>query len=322
MPSFSSTAIVPTFNREKYLPETLRALQSQQLPFTEIIVIDDGSDDDTEELVKREFPAIRYAKTPNRGVQHARNLGVQLAGSEWVTFCDSDDLLEKDYTSTINYLIKRRPEIDLVYVNFRFLNNGNTGQDTYSKLPDGFFSGAVEEHGFLRNIPEILPKIMFNQFLWPTGMSVRKEAFNLIGGYDSNFRHIASEDLEFTLRAVSQLNFVFSISALSSIRKHEANESANPIRQLRGEIAILKHYLATHPFAQMNEDIVLRSIANRRNALIVLTFEKGDFPSVQNQAKQLSLSERSLKSNIKFLMSLMPRPMRNGVWALIIKMRH
>lgn len=322
MPSFSSTAIVPTFNREKYLPETLRALRAQQVPFTEIIVIDDGSDDGTEELVKTEFPTIRYVKTANRGVQHARNLGAKLAGSEWITFCDSDDLLEEDHTSQINYLIERRPEIDLVYVNFRFLNNGKTGQDTYSKLRDGFFSGAVEEHGFLRQIPEILPKIMFNQFLWPTGMSMRKEAFNLIGGYDSRFRHVKSEDLEFTLRAVSQLNFAFSISALSSIRKHEANESANPIRQLEGEITILEHYLATHPFARMNEDNVLKSIANRRNAFIVLTFEKGDFSSVQNQAKKLNFSERSLKSNIKFLISLLPRPMRNGVWAAIIKVRH
>lgn len=144
MPSFSSTAIVPTFNREEYLPETLRALQSQHLPFTEIIVIDDGSDDGTEELVKREFPMIRYVKTPNRGVPHARNLGAQLADSEWITFCDSDDFLEEDYTSKIDYLTERRPEIDLVYVNFRFLSNGTTSKDTYSKLPADFFSAQLK----------------------------------------------------------------------------------------------------------------------------------------------------------------------------------
>jgi glycosyltransferase involved in cell wall biosynthesis len=322
MPYFSSTAIVPAFNRADYLPETLRALQSQQVPFSEIIVIDDGSDDGTENLVKREFPTVRYAKTPNRGVQHARNLGAQLANSEWLTFCDSDDLLDVDHTSKINYLIERRPEIDLVYVNFRFLNNGKTSQDTYSKLPAGFFSGAVEEHGFVRKIPEILQKIMLNQFLWHSGISMRKEALNLIGGYDSHFRHVASEDLEFTLRAVSQLNFAFSIPALSSIRKHENNQSVNPIRQRQGEITVLRHYLATHPFARMNEDVILKSIAERRNALIVLTFEKGDFSSVRNQAKQLNLTERSLKSNIKFLISLLPRTIRNRIWAVIMKMRH
>lgn len=322
MHSLNSTVVVPTFNRKDYLPETLRALQLQKVPFAGIIVIDDGSDDSTEQLIKEYFPDIRYIKTPNRGVQHARNLGAQLADTEWLTFCDSDDLLEEDYLSKINQLIAHRPEIDLVYANFRFLNNGKTGQDTYSKMPAGFFSGAVEEYGFLRRIPDILPKIMFNQFLWPTGMCIRKDSFKLIGGYDSRFRHIKSEDLEFTLRAISQLNFAFSIPALSMIRKHDQNQSANPIRQLQGEITILQHFLATHPFARFNEDILLKSIANRRNKLIVLTFEKGDFSAVRNHGKQLKLSDRSLKSNLKLLISILPRPIRSAVWRVIIKLRH
>lgn len=151
---------------------------------------------------------------------------------------------------------------------------------------------------------------------------MRKEAFNLIGGYDNRFRHVGSEDLEFTLRAISLLNFAFSTTALSSIRKHGNNLSANTILQLQGEITILSHYLTTHPFARVNEDTIQKSIVRRRNALIVLTFEKGDFASVLNQSRQLGLSERSLKSNIKFLISLLPRPIRKGIWSVIIRTRH
>lgn len=90
------TIIIPTYNRADFLRESIHSVLSQTFADYELIVVDDGSSDHTEEVV-REFPRIRYvACSENSGVSHARNLGIKLARGRYVCFLDSDDLWIKN----------------------------------------------------------------------------------------------------------------------------------------------------------------------------------------------------------------------------------
>jgi glycosyltransferase involved in cell wall biosynthesis len=86
------SVIIPAFNREAVLGRAIKSVIHQTLPAFEIIIVDDGSTDNTQALVK-EFPKVTYVNQPNNGVSSARNKGAELATGEWLVFLDSDDEL-------------------------------------------------------------------------------------------------------------------------------------------------------------------------------------------------------------------------------------
>ena len=84
------SVVIPTYNRYTLLKRAINSLLSQTYPVDEIIVVDDGSTDNTKDIQK-DFPEIIYIYQENRGVSTARNVGIQRAKNEWIAFLDSDD---------------------------------------------------------------------------------------------------------------------------------------------------------------------------------------------------------------------------------------
>ena len=84
------TVIIPTYNRYEFLKRAIRSVISQSYNAKEIIVVDDGSSDNTSKIVQ-DFPFIKYIFQKNSGVSSARNLGIKNASHEWIAFLDSDD---------------------------------------------------------------------------------------------------------------------------------------------------------------------------------------------------------------------------------------
>jgi len=88
---FPISVIIPTFNRVDRVSRAINSVLSQHFPVSEIILVDDGSTDQTASLIKRTFPQIRYFFQENAGVSAARNLGVRQSRQQWVAFLDDDD---------------------------------------------------------------------------------------------------------------------------------------------------------------------------------------------------------------------------------------
>jgi len=96
LPDAAVTVIIPSFNRAKTLERALNSVINQTRPAVQIIVIDDGSTDGTQALVKEKFPQVDYIYQPNQGVSAARNTGIRLAAQQqghhdWIALLDSDD---------------------------------------------------------------------------------------------------------------------------------------------------------------------------------------------------------------------------------------
>ncbi|NOQ77328.1 MAG: glycosyltransferase, partial [Methylococcaceae bacterium] len=87
----SVSIIIPTFNRSALLERALESVNKQTVSDYEIIVVDDGSTDNTAEMIQTKFPEVQYVLQPNRGVSSARNKGLKLAKGQWLAFLDSDD---------------------------------------------------------------------------------------------------------------------------------------------------------------------------------------------------------------------------------------
>ena len=87
----SISVIIPTYNRVKFLPEAIESVLAQTYPYFELIIVDDGSDDNTASLVQSYDQDIIYVRQKNRGPAAARNRGVQAARFNYLAFLDSDD---------------------------------------------------------------------------------------------------------------------------------------------------------------------------------------------------------------------------------------
>src|SRR5437588_5968855 len=111
--------ILPTYNRAKFLPQAFAAIQSQQFQDWELIVVDDGSNDNTRELVtelsRGWTQPVRYVYQENQGAYGARNTGLDLAAGEYVAFFDSDDIWLPGYLSRLVTALRFDEHLDWVY---------------------------------------------------------------------------------------------------------------------------------------------------------------------------------------------------------------
>lgn len=91
MPAVTISVIIPAHNRAHTLPRALDSVLAQTRPADEVILVDDGSTDDTAALLQTHYPTVRYLHQPNQGVSAARNSGIRVARGDWIALLDSDD---------------------------------------------------------------------------------------------------------------------------------------------------------------------------------------------------------------------------------------
>lgn len=115
-PFFS--VIITSFNREKLLPRSLNSLFKQEYSDWEAIIVDDGSQDNTFEVIKPivlEQNRIKYFFQQNHGLPGARNTGVYLSRGKYITFLDSDDEYKENHLSSRFRILQENPDIDLLH---------------------------------------------------------------------------------------------------------------------------------------------------------------------------------------------------------------
>jgi glycosyltransferase involved in cell wall biosynthesis len=313
----SVSLVIPSYNRGKLIGATLDSALAQRRPFLEIIVVDDGSTDETPEVLARYGDKIRFVPMPHAGVQAARNRGVELARGDYICLCDSDDLLEPDYLETNLRWLGRHPAYDAVYCNFvTFNNDGTTHADKFSLAPPGWFSRATEIDGYLCDIPDLYLRTVEYQPLFPSGSLLRKDFYQRIGGYDTAFAGVGAEDWEFALRVVAEGRVALCKAPLVRIRKHEGNDSADGIKTVRGTADILDFALRSHPAAQQYKDVILKDIDSRRVGVFDAAFASGQFDTAAQMLGLLRTMPQHRKFKLKVMIMRLPPLLRQPLWRL------
>jgi len=120
----SISVVIPTHDRADLLPRALRSVLAQTLPPLEIIVVDDGSSDPTQQLMEQQFPRVRYLYQSNQGVSSARNRGIEAAQGDWIALLDSDDEWLPQKLQLQMQVLQARPGIRLCHTEEIWIRNG------------------------------------------------------------------------------------------------------------------------------------------------------------------------------------------------------
>jgi len=140
------STIIPVYNREKYIAEAIDSVLAQTYKPIEVIVVDDGSTDNSAGIVKQYVnSSIRYTFQPNQGIGAARNTGIELAKGSYYAFLDSDDLWTPDKISLQMKAFDNDPDLDMIFgqvVQFRSTQLG-TILDQKDQIVPGYIPSSL-----------------------------------------------------------------------------------------------------------------------------------------------------------------------------------
>lgn len=216
---------IPTYNRKEYLKETLASIFAQTYKDYEIVIVDDGSTDGTDRMLKEAGYKVRYHRQENSGDAAARNKLIELSQGRYITFIDSDDLLMPDAVERMAEVVKREPDDIVVYGNYISIDeHGNEIKRGKRKL----YSGRVTQYLFQ------------NIFIHSCGSMFPKRALNSMGGFDTSLRVCSDYDL--WLRLSLKYRFVALSEPTFKRRRHSGNLSAISFKNILTELTVLERF--------------------------------------------------------------------------------
>lgn len=242
------SVIIPAYNGAAYLDQAIESALHQEGTDLEIIVVDDGSTDDTDKVLARYHGKVVSLYQENRGMASARNQGIAASTGEFLAFLDQDDYwLDRKLTAQLA-LFERRSQVGLVYSDSLFLQGTRY-------LTDTFFTLCPPHRG------RVFVQLLLDSFIPIPTVVVRRECLEDVGLFDERLRICADYDL--WLRVAARYDVDYVPAPLAVYRRHEGNTSKNAEVALTEAIRITDAYLSDPTMPRVDA----RLARNRRAAL-------------------------------------------------------
>jgi glycosyltransferase involved in cell wall biosynthesis len=241
MPKVS--VIIPTYNRAHLITETIESVITQTFRDFEIIVIDDGSTDNTG-FIASAFP-VRYLRQENRGVSSALNKGIEMAQGEYITFLGSDDIL-------IGNALEKGVKILDAYTEVGF-SFGQVYTMDRTGLVYGIVKSSLWDHFAIIDGKELIREMLSTYRIPIITTMVRRCCLDKVGGFSEEIGNIA-EDIHFIVRLAKRCTAAYIAEPLAKSRIHSASLSRNVdprsaekaflliLKEIFGDVAISPYF--------------------------------------------------------------------------------
>ncbi len=226
------SVIIPVYNGENTIRETIASVLAQTFSELELIIIDDGSTDSTLEVVQSiSDPRLRVFSYANSGQAASRNRGVSLARGECVSFIDADDLWTPDKLESQWQTLQANPEAAVAY--------------SWTDCIDE--TGQFSRRGsYISASGDVYAKLLLVDFI-ESGSNplIQKDAFEAVGGFDESLP--AAEDWDLWLRLAQCYRFVAVSVSQIRYRQSPTSWSANVLKQEAGSVKVIESAMARTP---------------------------------------------------------------------------
>lgn len=203
------SVIIPSFNHAKYIRECVESVLSQSYPNIEIVVVDDGSTDESVEILKGYGNRIRLIRQSRSRQARARNIGMKESSGEWIAFLDSDDRYLPGRIESAVKAVLIDPEIDLIWSDFRIIN------------ADGW---VVKEIRWKRSQSDFRLELISKNPICNAGVTVRRKSLLELNGFDERIPR-ACDGLAWYRLAARGKKFTHLPIILLDYRIHENNDA-------------------------------------------------------------------------------------------------
>ena len=205
--------IVPAYNAVAHIRETIQSILEQTRPADEIVVVDDGSTDDTASVAAKVSDKVTVVRQKNGGQGSARQRGMKAVTADWLLFLDADDLLYPVALEKLAATLANNPVAALAYSTVELWSPGGSGISRLDTL--------------VKPVQENVWCVLLNgNFIHTPGcVLMRRSALNAVGGWDVDDRLRGNEDWELWLRLAEKHSFVTVNEPLLKYRVHDAGYS-------------------------------------------------------------------------------------------------
>lgn len=205
------SVIIPAYNVEDTITECIESVQNQTYKNTEIIVVDDGSTDQTANIIKTSFSGVTLISIPHKGSPgYVRNRGIKRARGAYISFIDADDYWEPDVLDILMDGFARNPDAMLSYGTLRYQGGGHSGTDVHTlrSAYDGY----------------VFDKLLRKNFIQMHPVLVKRKAFDTSGWFDESLDVSIAEDYDLWLRIAYHFQVVYCPQAKGYYRIREGSQ--------------------------------------------------------------------------------------------------
>lgn len=245
------SVIIPNYNHAAYLGAAIQSVLDQSYRQVEIIVVDDGSTDNSREVVARFGDQVRYIWQTNQGLSAARNSGIRAAKGSYIALLDADDLYETAFLQTLVATLAATPTADGIYCGYQFVDEQNR------LLP--------QREARLISVDRLYAALAEGNFLVPEAMLLRHVCYEQVGAFDETLS--ACEDWDMWLRVTKSFNIIGASQVLTRHRILPSSMSTDPTRMFTNRLAVLQKHFGPAT-ADGNQENSLKQRAYGRTYLI------------------------------------------------------
>lgn len=215
------SVVIPCCNQAHFLPDAIESVLAQTHPHLDIVVVDDGSTDNTQQVADR-YPGTRSVRQSNAGLSAARNTGIRHTNGDYLVFLDADDRLLPGALHAGLDALRRHPAAALAFGHYRHIDVDG------APLPTPALSGEVPDHyeAMLRT----------NTVGMPATALYRREVFEHVSGFDLSLA--ACEDYDLNLRIARQFPVHCHGQAVAEYRRHGSNMTRDLPRMLAAALTV------------------------------------------------------------------------------------
>lgn len=235
------SVIIPNYNHARYLSDAIDSILAQTYSNYEILVIDDGSTDNSREVAAQYGDKINYIYKDNAGLSAARNTGIRRSKGEFIALLDADDMYQPEFMQTLVQVLKTRKAVDGVYCGYQFYTD------------EGEPMSQIENRVFP---DDQMYKTFWGANYWvPECVIMRRKCYETAGPYDESLR--ALEDWDVWLRILAQHRVTGLTDVLIRHRALPNSMSSDPVKMNDNRFAVMKNRFGTfeQPKPEFAQDI-------------------------------------------------------------------
>ena len=274
------SVIIPTYNRAHYINEAIDSALAQTYQNVEIVVVDDGSTDETRAVLKGYEDKIRYFYQGHQGVAAARNFGIEKSSGQYLAFLDDDDIWFQEMLEVQVAYLEAHPEVGMVHADILIMDETSDNPRPRERILAKGLPPEIEEpiavRGDIRGpIPSgyILPELIIRNVIMIQTAVVRRSCFNEVGLFDQDSR--LSQDYHLWLRIARKFPIAYLDRPLAIYRIHTTNMSRDRVSARKRHLEALKKVLRLNP--EVFDDVGLDDHFAIRFKIAYWLFNQGSY---------------------------------------------